>query len=268
MSVFRVEKTKDYTVMSNYHLKDKSLSLKGKGLLSLMLSLPPEWDYSLAGLAYICKDGIDSVRSAVSELEKLGYLTKIRIRNEKGQLTETEYTIYEAPASVQPKLENPMLDKPRRGKPVLENPTQYNNHKSTIQKSNTDFVNHSINPADLIDTIDAYRKIIHNNISYDIIRHEYEAEKLNEIVEIMLECIVSPKDVIRIAKQEIAQEAVKSRFLKIDSSHIEYVFLCLSKNTTKIRNIKEYLKTVLYNSVVTISNFYSAEVNHDLYGDK
>ena len=86
MAVFRIEKTRDYTVMSNYHLRDRSLSLKAKGLLSLMLSLPEDWDYTMKGLARICKDGIDSISGGIRELETHGYLVRARVRNENGQL--------------------------------------------------------------------------------------------------------------------------------------------------------------------------------------
>ena len=86
MAVFRIEKTRDYTVMSNYHLRDRSLSLKAKGLLSLMLSLPEDWDYTMKGLARICKDGIDSISGGIRELEAHGYLVRARVRNENGQL--------------------------------------------------------------------------------------------------------------------------------------------------------------------------------------
>ena len=98
MAVFRIEKTKDYTVMSNYHLRDRSLSLKAKGLLSLMLSLPEDWDYTMKGLARICKDGIDSISGGIRELEAHGYLVRARVRNENGQLGSIEYTILEQPA--------------------------------------------------------------------------------------------------------------------------------------------------------------------------
>ena len=120
MAVFRIEKTKDYTVMSNYHLRDRDLSLKGKGLLSLMLSLPENWDYTLQGLAVICKDGISSVRNGVSELEQYGYLTRCRIRGANGQLT-----ILEVPGrnADNPVSDNPVTGNPASEKPVLENPT-------------------------------------------------------------------------------------------------------------------------------------------------
>ena len=93
MAVFRIEKTRDYTVMSNYHLRDMSLSLKAKGLLSLMLSLPENWDYTMKGLARICKDGIDSISGGIRELEAHGYLIRARVRGANGQLGSIEYTI-------------------------------------------------------------------------------------------------------------------------------------------------------------------------------
>ena len=95
--VFRVERNKNFTVMANYHLKDKRLSLKAKGLLSVMLSLPDDWNYNMKGLARLSKDGSDSVRSTVNELERYGYVTRQRIRTETGQLADTEYLVRERP---------------------------------------------------------------------------------------------------------------------------------------------------------------------------
>ena len=147
MAVFRVDKTKDYTVMANHHLRNTKLSLKAKGLLSLMLSLPENWDYTIKGLASICKDGIDSINATIKELESEGYIKRSRVRNAKGQLTTTEYVIYEQPhfdednhngksivaekaensanadiASSEPKRENPILDSSDTDLPVWENP--------------------------------------------------------------------------------------------------------------------------------------------------
>ena len=106
MAVFRIEKTRDYTVMANHHLRNTKLSLKAKGLLSLMLSLPKDWDYTTKGLAKICKDGVDSICSTVNELEEHGYVIRERIRNAKGQLTDIQYTILEQPKPPQPGQEN------------------------------------------------------------------------------------------------------------------------------------------------------------------
>ena len=97
MAVFRVEKSRGYTVMSNHHLRNKELSLKAKGLLSQMLSLPEDWDYTLAGLSHINRESIDAIRTAVWELEKAGYITRRQGRDEKGKMAAIEYTIYEQP---------------------------------------------------------------------------------------------------------------------------------------------------------------------------
>ena len=135
MSVFRVEKTKGYTVMSNHHLRNHTLSLKAKGLLSQMLSLPDDWDYTLQGLAQINKESIDAIREAVRELERAGYIERSRERDERGCLRGTVYTIYEQPhteptsekpAQALPTLDHPTLEKPMLDLPTLENPTQLN----------------------------------------------------------------------------------------------------------------------------------------------
>ena len=147
MSVFRVERTHDYTVMSNHHLKNRALSLKAKGLLSLMLSLPDDWDYTMQGLAHISLEKVDAIRKAITELENEGYITRTRERDEQGRLRGTEYIIREQPISEKPTLEKPMLenpilekptlDKPTQAKPMLEKPTQlnkkiYNKNKSSM----------------------------------------------------------------------------------------------------------------------------------------
>ena len=127
MAVFRIEKTRDYTVMSNYHLRDRSLSLKAKGLLSLMLSLPEDWDYTMKGLARICKDGIDSISGGIRELEAHGYLVRARVRNENGQLGSIEYTILEQPK------EPAQTPAPIREKPIRENPIQVDPRYGTME---------------------------------------------------------------------------------------------------------------------------------------
>lgn len=120
MSVFRVHKTKNFTVMSNYHFKEKEMSLKAKGLLSLMLSLPDTWNYSVSGLVSLSKDGKDGVMSALGELEKFGYLSRRRIQNEKGQFSGVEYHIFEIPQAEKPIADNPILEKPNsENRPLL-----------------------------------------------------------------------------------------------------------------------------------------------------
>ncbi len=296
MAVFRVEKTKDYTVMANHHLRNKDLSLKAKGLLSLMLSLPEDWDYTTKGLAHICKDGVDSICAGVRELEEHGYVVRERIRNTNGQLGSIEYTILEQPKTPSPKpekperenpvLANPILDKPVLGKPEQENPAQLNIDITNTQKSITDspnidsFYSDSKRPSVLADLeakrkeanvrdMEIYREIIKENISYDILYDELplDRDRLEEILELLTETVCSTKKYIRVAGMDYPAEAVRSRLLKLEMEHIKFVFECLKENTTKIRNIKQYLLTTLYNAPTTIGNYYSALVQHDLYGD-
>ena len=293
MAVFRVERNKGYTVMSNYHLKDRGLSLKSKGLLSMMLSLPDEWNYTTRGLAAICREGVDSIGAALRELEKAGYIVRNQLRDTKGRITDTEYVIYEQPHTAlldtdRPDTENPYLDKPDTdspdtGEPHTEKPAQLNTNRSktnssNTQKSNIDSstIHPSINPGpagteretgmDAIDTMDAYRRLIHQNIEYDCLIQQYGRERMDEIVELMLEAVCLPRSHIRIGGEDIPAEVVKSRLLKLHSTHIQYVFDCIDKNTTKVRNIRGYLLTTLYNAPATIDHYYRAEVNHDMYG--
>ena len=129
MAVFRVEKTKNYTVMANHHLKDRRLSLRSKGLLSVMLSLPEEWDYTLKGLSVISKEGVDAIAEAVKELERAGYIIRSRQRDDHGRLRGMEYVIYEQP---QPSGVNPPgREKPVQVKPAQEKPEQATSAQAT-----------------------------------------------------------------------------------------------------------------------------------------
>ena len=120
MAIFRVERTRDYTVMSNHHLKDTGLSLKSKGLLSMMLSLPDSWNYTTRGLAAICKEGVDAIGSAIRELEAAGYIVRRLLRGDDGRITDTEYVIYERP--IEPDTPPPGPDGPDTPLPHPENP--------------------------------------------------------------------------------------------------------------------------------------------------
>ena len=293
MAVFRVERTQNYTVMSNRHLRDKSLSLKAKGLLSQMLSLPEDWDYTLAGLARINCEGRDAIRAAVSELEKAGYVTRSRIRNEKGHLLGTEYVIREQPVF----LAEPALEEPASGNPTLDDPTQLN--KDTKQKKDLrskDSIPFPSAPsiagtgyadppaaaeppetkgrkryrrsAVRREEMDGYRALILENIDYEgfVRDHPYDAEQLDEMVELMVEAVCSNRKTLRVAGNDFPQAVVKSRLLKLESEHIRFVFDCLKENTMQVRNMKQYLLAVLYNAPATMENHCAARVNHDLYG--
>ena len=286
MAVFRIEKTRDYTVMANHHLRNTALSLKAKGLLSLMLSLPEDWDYTTKGLSRICKDGVDSICSTVKELEEYGYVVRRRVRNDNGQLAEVEYTILEQPGEPSPKRENPVLGKPILGKPEQaypeqaypeqENPAQLNTNESNNYISSIDTSNPiQSNPykpqaADGMgtDAREAYREVILENIEYDIIVEDkrLQRDRLDEIVELILETVCSARQTIRVAGDDFPAEVVKSRLLKLNSEHIIYVLDCMSENTTYVHNIKKYLLAALFNAPSTIGNYYTSLVNHDMYG--
>ena len=281
MAVFRVEKTKDFTIMCNHHLRNTELSLKAKGLLSLMLSLPEDWDYTTKGLAHICKDGVDSITTALKELERHGYLTRQRLRYENGQLGDIEYTIHEKPVNAEkqeysPKRENPRQvnpgqAKPEQAEPGQENPAQLNtNQVITNERNNSLNKYQSINldGMDRMDEREQYRELIRDNLEIDIRSQDrhYDLDRVNEIVEIMLDAICSTSPTIRINGEDMPQPVVKSRFLKLDSGHIDYVLQAMNDCPSDIRNIRAYLLTALYNASLTIDNYYSARVNYDFHG--
>ena len=305
MAVFRVERNKGYTVMSNHHLRNKELSLKAKGLLSQMLSLPEDWDYTLAGLSFINREKIDAIREAVKELERAGYIVRSRERDEKGRLRGTDYVIFEQPQTPpvsdlptleNPTLDNPTLEKPTQEKPTLENPMQLNKdiQKTDLpkkEKSNTDLSStdsipiHSLNslPYDgeaatpperkrkeATDAYSVYEEIIKDNIEYDyLIQDRYlDRDRIEEILALILETVCTKRRTIRIAGDDHPAELVKAKFMKLNSEHIRFVLDCMQENTTKIRNIKQYMKAALFNAPSTIGSYYTSLVSHDMYGGR
>ena len=301
MAVFRVERTTGYTVMSNHHLRNKELTLKAKGLLSQMLSLPENWDYTLAGLSYINRESIDAIRTAIWELEKAGYITRRQGRDEKGKMTAIEYTIYEQPQPPgldypileNPTAANPILENPTTDNPTSENPTQINKDISRTnlpkkEKSNTDLSNTdsipilSPNPSPYAgaaatpperkrteaaqSAFEIYEEIIKDNISYDVLvqDRQLDRERLDELVDLMLETVCTRRKTIRVAGDDYPAELVKAKFMKLDSEHIRFVLDCMSENTTKIRNIKQYMKAALFNAPSTIGSYYTSLVAHDM----
>ena len=293
MAVFRIEKTRDYTVMSNHHLRTAGLSLKSKGLLSMMLSLPEDWNYTTRGLAKICKEGTDSIGSALKELERAGYIVRNRLRDSKGKIVDVEYVIYETPhppdtgqpCEDEPDTACPDTEKPDMDNPCLENRPQLNKEKRNPEKQNTDSSStEGSNPIqssphtptgakrtgrDLMREREGYRELILENIEYDFWKNSdrVDHEMLDEITDLIVDTVCSARKVIRIAGDDYPAEVVKSRFMKLDSSHVQYVMDCMKDNTTYVRNIKKYLLAALYNAPTTINSYYSSLVQHDMYGD-
>ena len=287
MAVFRIERTRDYTVMSNHHLRNEKLSLKAKGLLSMMLSLPEDWNYTTRGLAKICKEGVDAIGGALRELETAGYIVRHQLRDKSGRISDTEYVIYEQPQPKQPDMpqpdtaspetENPDMDKPDTEKPAELNIEKSNTQKQNTHGSSTDSIPFRGTAADKpperkgreamsLSEMESYRDLILENIEYEYLKQRVDpyGEDLDEIVELMVETVCARRKTTRIAGADFPHEVVRSRFLKLNSSHIEFVMECLHKNTTQVRNIKQYLLTVLFNAPATMSNSYTSQVNHDM----
>ena len=288
MAVFRIERTRDYTVMSNHHLRDKALSQKSKGLLSMMLSLPEDWNYTTRGLAKICKEGVDAIGGALRELEAAGYIVRHQMRDRQGRISDTEYVIYEqpqpkAPDTPQPDTASPDTENPYLDSPDTEKPAELNIEKSKTQKSNTQGASTDSIPfretaaarpperkgrdAMSVEEMQSYRDLVLENIEYDHLCREFATyrEDLDEIVELIVETVCARRKTTRIAGADFPHEVVRSRFLKLDSSHIEFVMECLHNNTTEVRNMKQYLLTVLFNAPTTMNNHYTAQVNHDMH---
>ena len=287
MPVFRVERNKGYTVMSNYHLRDKSLSLKAKGLLSQILSLPEDWDYTLSGLCYINRESKDAIRSAVNELERAGYIERHQTTDEGGKFSSNEYIIHEQPISLPPSLDKPSSENPTTEKPPSGNPTQLNKDIQSKDPRITDLsITHSFPslsppPAGAVaaspperkrteaatqSAVEIYRDIIKENIEYDHLLHhsKIDREELDGIVELLVETVCTARKTIRVAGDDYPAELVKAKLLKLNSGHIEFVMDCMRENTTKIRNIKKYLLAVLFNAPSTMGSYYTALVAHDM----
>ena len=276
MAVYRVNKNRGYTVMANYHLRDKTLSLKAVGLLSKMLSFNDGWQFSTKGLSMICKEGPDAVLAALRELEDHGYLVRHRQRDSKGRMSNTVFEIYEQPQPVSPHRENPDVDNPDMENPHMENPhgenpAQLNTNQVITNERNNSLRNYqsiNLDGMDRMDEREQYRELIRDNLEIDIRSQDrrYDLDRVNEIVEIMLDAVCSTRPTIRINGEDMPQPVVKSRFLKLDSGHIDYVLQAMNDCPSDIRNIRAYLLTALYNASLTIDNYYSARVNYDFHG--
>ncbi len=279
--------------MSNHHLRNIDLSLKSKGLLSMMLSLPEDWNYTTRGLAKICKEGTDSISSALKELERAGNIVRNRLRDNKGKIVDVEYVIYETPRLPEPDVPDegapgaacPNTENPDMDGPGLENRSQLNKEKRNPEEQNTDSPStEGSNPVlsspkaprgsdgmgrDWMRERESYRELILENIEYDYLiqNRQLDRDRLDELVELMVDTVCSRRETIRIAGDDYPAEVVKSRFLKLDSSHIEYVLDRMRENTTYVRNIKKYLLAALYNAPATIGSYYTSLVSHDLYGN-
>lgn len=284
MSIFRVNKNTNYTVMSNHHLQDRTLSLKAKGLLSYMLSLPDDWDYSLKGLTVGCKDGIDSVRTAVLELEERGYVRRQKVRNSKGQIIDHDYQVYESPfnedsddfdsvdalqtCSIPNNRKNgieaafsPVLDFPILDKPNLENPMQQNTNKQNTKRQSTNLSGQIAQTEDFDQMAEQVREGFREKLEIDTLAKRYEPEMLEELLDNIVEMYCCPHKTQHIGKQEQTTKAIQLRLDKLTSQHVEYIFDVMANTTQPIKNIMAYLRTTILNAPTTMEHYYQAQGN-------
>ena len=279
MSTFRVNKNVNYTVMSNYHLQDKKLSLKAKGLLSYMLSLPDDWDYSLKGLTIGCKDGLDSVRTAVLELEEHGYVRRQKVRNARGQIIDYDYQVYESPVEDIPAVpgddnstpppstssnqksgmkpcSSPFLDFPNLAEPNLEKATQQN-----TKRQSTNLSGPTGESADFDQMEAQVREEFRERLEIDTLAQRYDPDKLEELLDNIVEMYCCPRQTQYVGKQPQTTKAIRLRLDKLTSQHVEYIFDVMSNTTQPIKNIMAYLRTTILNAPTTMEHYYQAQGN-------
>ena len=282
--------------MSNHHLIDPELSFKAKGLMSYMLSRPDNWDFTIEGLAHQNKEGADAIARIIRELEDQGYISRCRTRNAAGKFTDMEYKILECPlkksaaeetitetsASVQeePFAENPIPNHPHLENPVVDSPFpdstgQIITESPKTEKRNTDLSNPDPSKTDLSIPARVSEELpwpqdvrsltagVRLSIGYDELREQHSQDELDNIVSLIVEVLSARCDTFTLSGRKIPADLVKSRFQALNSHHIEYIFDCMKKSGSDIRNIKQYLLTTLFNAPATLDSYYRAKVNYD-----
>lgn len=280
MAILKNKTQGNYTIVSNGILKNQSLSLKDRGLIITLLSLPDNWAFTINGLSKIIPDGKDSIKNSLKHLEELGYVSKTQNRGEFGKYGNIVIEVHETPILPiveNPLTENPLTEKPLTGKPVPENLSQYNNNKYNTNKS---IIHQSIHPSINNQNVDGLvdmdesenyiylKNLIKKNIEYDILSDQFkdltDKDILDQIVDLITEiCSFAKKDIL-INGNHIPSALVKTKFLKLDSSNIQYVMEELKKGTSKIKNPHSYLISMLYNAQNTQNVHYQSAVNSDM----
>ena len=294
MPVIRVTKTTNYTVISNYPLRDSRLSLKACALLCKMLCNTDTWDYSITGMAAMCKDGKSAVSSAMKELEQYGYLVRKQHRNEKGQIVDTEYIIYESPElnmeymqkqaeladSAEPEffsaLEEPPAENPFPDDAEPENDAQINTIPTSTETINTDAISsypsfslqntEDVPPPKDVMGYDEACETIRENIEYDILCERFPKERLDEIVDIAVEIVSIPRAFIRVGDNSYPYALAKDRVLRLEAEHIIYILESLDSITHKIHYVKPYLTQTILHAVVSKETHDKNVVNCILNG--
>ncbi|MCI2046872.1 MAG: DUF6017 domain-containing protein [Faecalibacterium sp.] len=282
MAVFRVEKTTNYTVMSNVHLRDTTLSLKAKGLLSYMLAQTDDWDYSLRGLASQSKDGIDGIRTAIQELEAHRYLHREKVRDARGRIVDYDYQVFEQPYeeaknsdascnSDETTAYSPELDFPKTGKPKTafpntvspktENPTLLNTKiPNTKEPSTKGLSTIHLSATEKMDENEITQQF-EEQLEYDTLKKRLDPALLDELLQQIVEMYCCRSDQQYIGQQIQSTKAVRNRLDTLNAEHIQYIMECLQNNSTPVKNIRAYMRTVILNAPNTIEHYYESQVN-------
>ncbi len=256
MSILKNKTNREnFLIVSKIFLQDKNLSIAERGLLATMHSLPNNWEFSVSGMTKILPDGKSKIGTALDGLIKKGYIIKKQSKTSSGCFGKNILEINERPIPEKPSTENPSSENP-----PTENQTQYNNNKY----SNKEYNNYqSINLQS--DEIDDLREDVKEQISYDYACTQFGEERVDSIVNLIMEVCLSAGSIF-IGKHELPARQVKNVFKKINIEHLRYVFDSLEESSRekKIRNMKSYLLTALYNAPITIDTYYASEVNYDM----
>lgn len=263
MAIVRIKKEKNYTVVDNAYLNDLRLTARELGLLTKVLSLPDDWEFSVRGLERILKDGQDGIRSALRVLEETGYLVRSRARNAHGKMGKITYTFYErslCPSN--PNKESPDTEEPNMEKPDMVGESQLITNRVISNNSNT----YPINQDGVMADRAAQEEAVRSNIDYAslVTRNPYNVDQIDEMVAIMADVMVMPDNAkITVGGNQLQTKTVKEQLNRLTSSHIEYVLSSLEETTTPIHNIHGYLLTALYRAPLTLHNHYAAQVACD-----
>lgn len=277
MPILRNASRNRYTCLNNDLIMSEKLTCKNLGLLVRLLSLPDNWQFTEVGLSIILKaDGLSSIRSGLKDLEKLGFLTRKRIRDDQGHLMDAEWTIRETPIpqevapaeKPQPVCQNPICENQILDSAILEPRIQSNTNISRTNKTNTnESLPSPFTPAETTLQMGGRKDVeeaIKENIEYDSLASESAGEVVDDIVRLMVDTVATASPTVRVNGTPLPANDVRKRFMMLGPDHIRYVIDAMLHGKSKIHNARAYLLTALYNSPTTIAAYYQSEAYHDL----
>ena len=295
MPVCRIMKENNYTRVSNHYLRDNSLSFKAKGLLTLMLSLPEDWDYTITGLAQFTADGRVSIASTIRELEEHGYIRRTQTRGENGSFAQNEYWIYEVPqtenAPYAENMETEDCDSEISEKEVSDSSELTADNESTAKNGlSVSHPNLPIPPTEIpsaeimltgnstqqikelqktekpnLIRYDLMRARVGQRVEYAVLREEYPKEQLDELISLIVEMEVCEGESMLIAGSLYPVELVKARMQGLNAECIRYVLDCLREVKPQVKNMKKYLMASLFNAPATMENFMESRVQREVF---